>query len=103
MVNVLISSYRHRTTGVIVLISADSGEQSILNLYRGILSIREKAHGSDDCDRVWWCEEMKSWTSVSSTFTATLDSRPTHAIQFNAMHHERTRNSLIDVVKACLC
>ena len=75
MVNVLISSkmvrasYRHGTTGVIALITTDSGERRILNVYRGVVTIREKAHELDDGARVWWCEEMKSRMSSSSTFT----------------------------------
>ena len=47
------SSYRHGTTGVIVLITTNSGERRILNLYRGVVTIREKAHELDDGARVW--------------------------------------------------
>ena len=64
MVIILISSnmvtgragYRHGTTGVMVLIATNSSECRILNMYRGVLSIREKTHESDDGARVWWCE-----------------------------------------------
>jgi len=52
--NMVISSYRHGTAGMIVLITTDSSERRILNMYRGTLSIREKTHEPDDCARVWW-------------------------------------------------
>jgi len=54
MVIILISgdmgrtSYRNGTTGKIVLITTNSNERRILNMYPGMLSIREKTHESDD-------------------------------------------------------
>jgi len=50
------ASYRHGTAGVMVLIATNSGERRVLNVYRGVLSIREKTHESDEGGRVWWCE-----------------------------------------------
>ena len=63
MVIILISSnmvtgragYRG-TNGVMVLIATNSDECRVLNVYRGVLSIREKTHESDEGARVWWCE-----------------------------------------------
>ena len=52
----VMASYGHGTTSVVVLITTNSGECCVLNMYRGVLSIREKTHESDDGVRVWWCE-----------------------------------------------
>jgi len=50
----VMASYGHGTTNVMVLITTNSGECRVLNV--GVLSIREKIHESDDGARVWWCE-----------------------------------------------
>jgi len=42
--NMIRASYRYGTTRVIVLITTDSGERRILNMYRVMSNIREKAH-----------------------------------------------------------
>jgi len=42
------ASYRHGATGVMILVATKSSERRILNMYRGVLSIREKAYELDN-------------------------------------------------------
>jgi len=101
------ASYRQGTTGVMVLIATKSSERCTLNMYRGVLSIGEKAHESSNGARV--CGgRVKSRTSLSSTFTAAMgaSSRPTRVIQFNAVCRKRSEASVTPVnltAEGCDC
>ena len=75
------AGYHH---GVVVLITANSSERRILNMYRSVLSISEKTH-----ELAPEYGDAKRFSSgrvcrvLSQAALGSANSRSTHAIQFN--------------------
>ena len=80
------AGYHHGTTGVVVLITANSSERRVLNMDRSVLSISEKSHESapeyGDAKR-FSSGRMCRVLSQAALGSANSRRRSTRAIQFN--------------------